>query len=140
MANGTEGRIRQLVLALSGLVFLATLTELVLEEHTQELLQLIPFVLCGVGLVALAVAFYRPQRVTLFALRAAMTVVGIGGLVGIGIHLWENLSFEREIRPNAATIDALFAALKGAAPLLAPGALTFAALLAIVATYRHPAS
>ena len=41
--------------------------------------------------------------------------------------------------PNAALMDAVLNGLKGASPLLAPGTLIFAALLALIATYRHPA-
>ncbi len=50
-----------------------------------------------------------------------------------------NLSFEQEVRPNAEMGDMVMNALKGASPLLAPGALVFAGLLAIAATYYHPA-
>ncbi len=63
-----------------------------------------------------------------------MTVVTLGGLLGIGVHLLRNFEFEREIRPNASTLDVTLDALKGAAPLLAPGVLVFAGLLALAAT------
>lgn len=84
-------------------------------------------------------ALLRPQRLTLWALRAAMLVVGLGGLAGMVIHLLENLAFEQEIRPNAAAAELFGEALKGASPLFAPGVLVFAALVALIATYAHPA-
>ena len=124
---------------LTALVLLAVLAELWLVEHTQDLLQLVPFALCGVGLAAVVSAAVRPGRSTLIALRAAMLLVALGGLVGVAIHLLENLAFEQEIRPNSTLWAAFAASLKGAAPILAPGVLVFAALLALVATYRHPA-
>ncbi len=68
-----------------------------------------------------------------------MVIVGLGGLTGMSIHMLENFSFERDIRPNAALLDTLVATLKGAAPLLAPGVLVFAAMIALAATYYHPA-
>jgi hypothetical protein len=109
-----------------------------LEEHTQETLQYIPFVLCGIGLVSVIAALLNPQRATLLALRGVMALVGAGGVLGIALHLIRNLEFEQEIRPNAAIGDLLVNTLKGASPLLAPGVMVFAALLALAATYYHP--
>ena len=124
---------------LAALVLLSVLAELWLVEHTQDLLQFLPFALCGVGLVAVVAAALRPGKSTLIALRAVMLLVALGGLVGVAIHLLQNLAFEQEIRPNSTLWAALLAGLKGAAPILAPGVLVFAAVLALIATYRHPA-
>jgi hypothetical protein len=44
-----------------------------------------------------------------------------------------------EMRPSAVWSDVWFEALRGAAPLLAPGILALAAIIAIAATYEHPA-
>lgn len=133
-----EGRLRRMLLVLAGLVFTATLVELVLEEHTKETLQFVPFVLCVVGLLAVISALARPGARTLLALRWTMVVVALGGMFGAFIHLRGNLLFEQEIRPNAETGELIVAMLKGAAPLLAPGILMFGALIALAATYYHP--
>jgi hypothetical protein len=138
-ADVIAARLRLFLLGMTALIFLATLGELVLEDHDQEALQWIPFVLCGIGLLAVAGALLRPRRGTLLALRGVMALVALGGLAGIAIHLARNLGFEQEIRPNAALGEVIGAALRGAAPLLAPGTLIFAALLALAATYYHPA-
>lgn len=132
-------RLRQFLLLLTMLIFLATLGELVLQEHTGELIQWVPFVLCGLGLVAVGMFLRRPTLSTLRLLRAIMLAVAAGGFLGITEHLLENFSFEQEIRPAATFIDTVGKAIKGAAPLLAPGVLIFAALLALAATYYHPA-
>ncbi|MBL8156945.1 MAG: hypothetical protein JNM70_22415, partial [Anaerolineae bacterium] len=58
--------------------------------------------------------------------------------LGLGLHLLGNTQFEQEIRPSAAAVDVLLEALKGANPLLAPGILALAGLLAIAATTYHP--
>jgi hypothetical protein len=131
-------RLRRFLLVLAAFALLTTLAELWLVEHTQETLQWIPFILCGIGLVTIVAALLRPGNLTLITLRVAMAIVALGGLVGVGVHLLKNLEFEQEIRPNAATGTLLMNALKGAAPFLAPGALVFAALLALAATYRDP--
>ena len=138
-ADVIAARLRLFLLGMTALIFLATLGELVLEDHDQEALQWIPFVLCGIGLLTVAGALLRPRRGTLLALRGVMALVALGGLAGIAIHLARNLGFEQEIRPNAALGEVIGAALRGAAPLLAPGTLIFAALLALAATYYHPA-
>jgi hypothetical protein len=134
-----ENRLRRFLLLLASLSLVATLIELWLEDHTQEALQLLPFVLCGAGLVAALAALLRPSRATLLVMRVVMVVLALGGLVGMGVHLLRNYEFAREIRPNAAAGEALVSALKGASPLFAPAALIFAALLALAATYYHPA-
>lgn len=138
-ADVVEYRLRNFLLVVTLFVLLVTLVELVLEEHTGEPVQWIPFVLCGLGLIAVLAALLRPQRSTLLALRFVMTLVALGGVLGIGLHVVNNFAFELEIRPNAAVGDVVMDALKGANPLLAPGILIFAALLALAATYYHPA-
>lgn len=139
IAPDADLRLRQFLLLLTGFSLLATLVELVLEEHTGETLQLVPFALCGMGLAAVAAVLLRPGRSSLRALRIVMIVVGLGGVIGAGIHLLKNYQFEQEIRPNAAATELVMHTLQGAAPLLAPGVLLFAALVALAATYYHPA-
>ena len=69
----------------------------------------------------------------------AMLVGLVGSLFGIYEHLEHNIEFALEIRPNAAVADVFWGALAGANPLLAPGILAFMAILALAATYYHPA-
>jgi hypothetical protein len=138
-ADIIDRRLRRFLLLLAAMALVVTLIELWLQNHTQELLQFLPWVLCGLGLLALLFALLRPTRLSLLILRGVMVVVGLGSLVGIAVHLLRTLDFQQEIHPTQALGDFFVAALKGAAPLLAPGALLFAALVALVATYHHPA-
>lgn len=138
-AERIESRLRHGLMMLAMLAMLATLADLWLHDHANEPLQLIPYILCGAGLIALATVLFRPEKSTLLALRGVMTIVALGGLLGVVIHLWRNLEFEQEIRPNAAMSDLLIHALKGASPALAPGVMVFASLVALAATYAHPA-
>ena len=134
-----EQRLRWFLLSLAGFVFLGTVVELWLEEHTESATQFIPFVLCGLGFLAVVAALINPNRVTLLALRGVMGLVALGGLFGVYEHLEHNLAFELEIRPTATVTAVLLDALKGASPMLAPGILALTALIAIAATYYHPA-
>ena len=138
-AEALADNLRRFMLLMAMLVLLSAVAELWLVDHTQEPIQFIPFVLCGIGVVSVGAALLRPQRSTLLALRAAMVLAALGGLVGVFVHLANNVAFEQEIRPNATLGDVLMAGLKGASPLLAPGVLVFGALLALAATYYHPA-
>ena len=133
-----DRRLRGFLLALAALAFVTTLLELWLENHFKEPLQLVPWAVCVAGLAALAGLALRPGRATLLAARAVMLVAIAGGALGVIVHLKENISFQLDIHPGLAVTDVLGAALKGAAPLLAPGSLAFAALVALAATYQHP--
>lgn len=97
------------------------------------------FILSGLALAALLAVLVRPQRTTLLTLRAVMTLVLLGALLGVYEHLQGNLLFELDIRPGATTSAVLGDALQGAAPLLAPGIMAMAAIVALMGTYYHPA-
>jgi hypothetical protein len=132
-------RLRSFLLLLTCGMCTATIVELLLANHTEDLVQWMPLGLCGAGLVAAGAALLRPGRGVLLALRATMGALIVGSLFGIYEHLSGNLAFELEIRPGAAGGDVWMEALQGAAPLLAPGILILAALLGIAGTYYHPA-
>lgn len=133
-----EERLRLFLLVMAGLIFAGTPVELLFEEHTGTPAQSIPFILCGLGLIAVLVALGAPNRRNLTALRATMVLTFLGSLFGIYEHIEHNLAFELEIRPNAAIGQVLGDALTGASPLLAPGILALGAILALAATYYHP--
>lgn len=138
-ANTVLQRLRAWLFILSGLMFGAVVVELILNEHTESLVQWIPFILSGLALATLLAVLVRPQRTTLLALRTVMTLVILGALLGVFEHLWGNLLFELDIRPGATMGAVLGDALQGAAPLLAPGILAMAAIVALTGTYYHPA-
>jgi len=132
-------RLRRFLLVISILLFGGTVVELSLVNHTEDAVQLLPFVLCGLGSVAALVALWRPQRATVWGLRICMGLVVCGSLFGIYEHLESNVEFQREINPNEPTGSMMLSALGGANPLLAPGMLAVAGVLALAATYHHPA-
>jgi hypothetical protein len=132
-------RLRRFLLATSALLLAGTLAELLLVGHTENYTQLIPFALCGLGLLTVAVAFFRPRRGALLALRGAALLAALGSLYGVYEHVAGNLALQREVNPTATGGEVLMGALDGGNPLLAPGVLALAAALALAATYRHPA-
>lgn len=132
-------RLRTFLLGLAGFVCSGAIVELALSEHTKSAIQLLPFALCAAGLVAIAAVLLRPRRATLIGLRVVMGLLLAGSCLGVFEHFESNMAFELDIRSGAATSAVWLAALKGAAPLLAPGMLAVAALIALAATYYHPA-
>jgi hypothetical protein len=133
----TLARLRRFLLAFSILLLGGSLVELFLVEHMEDAVQLVPFVLCGLGALAALAALFRPRRATLLALRVSMAVVFCGSLFGVYQHVSHNFAFQKEVNPNATSGETVRAALGGANPLLAPGILAVAAALALAAAYRH---
>ncbi len=133
-----ERRFRQFILTIVFLMCVATLGELVLEKHYKAQDQLIPFVLTIAALVTTAAALIRPGKATIWVLRIVMLGNILGSLLGGLEHLKANYEFVTDIQPNIAFGNALLTAFSGAAPLLAPGILALAGILAIVATLYYP--
>ena len=136
-ADEVLGRLRRFLLVLSVLLFCGAIIELWLVGHTEDPLQWLAFVLAGLGAVAALVVLIFPGRGIVRLLRICMAVVVVGSLFGIYEHVIGNVAFEREIHPDMPSGEAVWKGLQGANPLLAPGILAIAALLALSATYRH---
>lgn len=130
-------RLRRFLLVFSVLLLAGSLVELFLVEHTEDTVQLIPFALCGLGALAALAALFKPGRATMWALRACMILVVAGSLFGVYEHVSHNFEFQKEVNPNATSGEMMRGALGGANPLLAPGILAAAAVLALAATYRQ---
>lgn len=133
-----EAQLRRFLLVVTGSIFIGTPIELILIEHTGDTVQWVPFILCGLGLIVLLFAWFIPSRKSLLALRGIMAMAAVGSLYGIYEHFIANFEFSKEIHPAYSLLENMGAALKGASPMLAPGILFLAALLAVAATYRHP--
>lgn len=132
------GRLRTFLLGLAAFMALGTIGELILEEHWEDAIQLLPFVLCALSFLTISMVLVRPQRATLRLMRWTVGITFVGSLFGIFEHIEHNFGFAQEIQPNAAMSELWWKALTGANPLLAPGILAFTALLALAASYYHP--
>jgi hypothetical protein len=130
-------RLRLFLLVLSAALFVGTLIELWLVNHKQDAVQILAFVFCGLGLLSTVGVLIRRSTATIRILRACMLLVVLGSLFGIYEHVTNNIEFEREIHPNSSTRQLLMKGLGGANPLLAPGTLAVAGLLAVAASYKH---
>ena len=124
-----------LLYGLAAVMFGGTILELLAARHYQDPVQLIPFALCGVGLVAVLLAWKRPGWATVQALRGLMLVTAAATLLGMWKHIEGNIGFIREMHPATSGWPLLVGALTGRAPLLASGVLAAAATTAIAATF-----
>ncbi|HUS13141.1 MAG TPA: hypothetical protein VMZ30_21900 [Pyrinomonadaceae bacterium] len=131
------GRLRKFLLVLALLLFAGALVELWLVGHTVEFVQWIAFVLAGAGALSVTMTLFNFGPATVRVLRVCMLVVALGSLFGIYQHVSGNIAFAREVHPDYSTSQLFWRGLQGGNPLLAPGVLAVAALLALSATYRY---
>jgi hypothetical protein len=115
-------------------LFVGTIGELLAAEHYDSTMQLVPFALCGLGLLSLIVLRMRPPRPVVLTIRALMLVIAGGSLLGIYEHISGNLDFVHEVRRHADTMTVVKQTLQGADPILAPGVLAVAATVTLAAT------
>lgn len=132
-------QLRRFLLGVVAVTFLATVFELILLDHTEEPLQWIPFVVSGIGILAVVGAWVAPGLTTIRILRCIMAAVALSSLVGMYLHFSGNLAFTREINPSFTLSQSIWPAMKGSYPLLAPGILFLAGILGLAVTYQHPA-
>ena len=136
--SSTEQQLRSFLLGVAAFFFIGSILELYLLEHYMELRQWIPILLSAAGFVMCTWAWRSPGRSLLISLRGLMALVAVASLYVIYLHFMGNFQFTKEINPSFTTLEALWPAIKGSNPLLAPGMLLAAALLAAGGTYRHP--
>ena len=113
--------------------------ELFLLEHFEDVWQWVPFAILAAGLAAGTAVARRPTRATLRAFRAVMALAIGAGVLGLYLHYAGNAEFELESEPTARGLRLFWLSVRGATPVLAPGALAQLGLLGLVYAFRHPA-
>jgi len=128
----TPTLLRRGVLALAWLGLIGTTTELVFLRHWSSVTQLIVWPFVGSLFVGASVATLRPSPRPLVIVRWLAIVVMLASVVGVGLHVIENLDagpLDRDCAAVWASMSAFeqwWAAITGGvgpAPVLAPGAL-----------------
>ena len=133
------GRLRRLLLAIVAIGAAGLVLELSLLDHRDSLTQWIPYGVLALVLIATAVVWRSPSRLTLRIFRATMVIAFVGGALGVVLHYRGNVEFEREHDDTVHGGQLVWKALHGATPALAPGALVQLALVGFAFAYRHPA-
>jgi hypothetical protein len=115
------------------------LVELFLQEHTEDFKQWIPLALLGAGgLEAAWLATRGPSPAALRLFSLTMLAFLVSGVLGSWFHYSGNAEFELERTPELAGWPLIRAALGGAFPSLAPGAMIQLGLIGLLYTFRHP--
>jgi hypothetical protein len=134
----TVARIRQWLLALLLLEVGGTLTELLLLQHFEGVLQWIPLVLLTATLVVVVWHVARPQPASVSALRILMVCMAFAGLTGVALHLRSSAEYLMEMDPSQSRWTIVKKALQAQAPpALAPGVMLQMGLLGLVYVYRY---
>ena len=126
-----------LMLLLFGL--LGTGAELLLMEHTEDLLQWIPLLLIFAALLALLAYRLTRRAAALQGLRGIMFLSLVSGVAGTLLHYRGNVEFEQEMMPGIKGMALFREAMSGATPALAPGTMILLGFVGLLYTYRHPA-
>ncbi|NGP87113.1 hypothetical protein [Fodinibius halophilus] len=137
-AENTLQRLRQFLLLVVAAIFIGTIFELILLGHTEESQQWIPFIASFLGLVMIGWVWKSATENSLKTLRWIMLGICLVSLLGMYFHFSGNFFFALEINPSMTWTEAIWPAMTGSYPFLAPGILFLAGILGIAATYRHP--
>jgi hypothetical protein len=128
--------VRRILLAILVIGLTGTAIELVLLEHVEDRIQLVPLAVIALGLAALGWHVARASRASLLAVRIVMSLFLAAGLAGIFYHVRANLEFQREFDPALKGRALLWQALHSKVPpALAPGVLVQFALIGLAYTY-----
>ncbi|WP_138431081.1 hypothetical protein [Fodinibius saliphilus] len=137
-AEYTLQRLRQFLLLIVAAIFIGTAFELILLGHTEESKQWTPFLASFVGLVIVGWVWKSASENSLKTLRWVMGGICLVSFLGMYYHFSGNFMFTLEINPSMTWTEAIWPAMTGSYPFLAPGILFIAGILGIAATYQHP--
>jgi hypothetical protein len=122
-----------LLLGMSG-----TFVELLLLQHDEDALQLVPLVLLGAGIAAVAWHAWTKSAGSGTAVRILMVLFIAAGLAGVYFHLTANVEFRRETDPSLRGWALVWQALEAKVPpALAPGVMLQLGLIGLAYTYRY---
>jgi hypothetical protein len=135
------GRIRTAVLAVLLLAMTGSLAELLLIGHDEDLTQLIPIALIGLGLLLAGWNLVRPSALSLRALQGLMLAFLVAGGLGVYFHYQANVEFQLETEPSLAGTALLWTVLQAKSPpALSPGLMVQLGCLGLIFSWRHPAA
>ena len=128
--------LRVFILGVLVLGLLGTITELVLLEHYEELLQFVPLVIIVASISTIAWHVTRPCEASLMMLQIVMALSVLAGLLGMLAHFHGSAEYQLELNPDVSTWELLEKILRAKAPpLLAPGMMIQLGLLGLAYAY-----
>jgi hypothetical protein len=126
------GLLRVWILGVLALGLLGTVTELVLLEHYEQPLQLVPVVLIALAIVAIVWHVVKRDSASLMTLLVLMALFVLAGFAGVAAHFYGSAEFQLDLDPNMTRWELLEKVLRAKAPpLLAPGMMMQLGLLGL---------
>jgi hypothetical protein len=120
-----------LVLGLAG-----TMTELVLLEHYEQVLQFVPLLLIVAAVAAIAWQLMRNDAASLRALEIIMVLFALAGFAGVAAHFRGSAEFQLDLNPSMSAWELVEKVMRAKAPpLLAPGMMLQMGLLGLAYVY-----
>jgi uncharacterized membrane protein YhaH (DUF805 family) len=135
----TLGLLRLILLGILVVGLAGTGIELLLLEHTEEWVQLVPLVLIALALIVVAWHVVDRRARSMRVLQATMLAFIVAGIVGTVLHIKGNFEFELEMYPTLGGLELFRDAMMGATPALSPGVMVQFGLLGLLYAFRHPA-
>lgn len=133
----TLAGLRRLIAGILLLGMSGTFVELLLLQHDEDALQLVPLVLLGCGVAAVVWHAWSDSIGSGTAVRVVMVLFVAAGLLGVYFHYDANVAFQHEGDPTLAGMALLSRVLKAKVPpALAPGIMVQLGLLGLAYTYR----
>jgi hypothetical protein len=131
---------RKLVLAVLVIGQVGVLADLLVLNHFEDSWQLVPLVLIGLALGAIAWYLLGGGAVSLRLLQVTMALFVVSGVLGVVLHYRGNLEFQLEIDASQHGWELFKKVIHAKAPpALAPGAMAQLGLLGLAYVFRHPA-
>jgi len=136
-ASGTTiDRLRRWILVVLVLGLLGTVTELILLEHYEKPVQLVPVVLIALALAVIVWHVMNRDAGSRFAFVAVMALFVLAGFAGFAAHFIGSAEFQLELDPAMSTWTLVEKVLRAKAPpLLAPGMMLQLGLLGLAYVY-----
>ncbi len=129
--------LRRFLLAILLIGMTGTAVELLLLQHDEGPIQLVPLVLLGVGLVTILWHASSPGRRSTAAARMVMGAFIAAGVFGVFFHFRANAEFQLESDPTLAGAALAWKVMAAKVPpALAPGVMLQLGLLGLAYTYR----
>jgi hypothetical protein len=132
--------LRRALFALLVFGLIGTGTELVLLQHYEEPLQLVPLVCIALALLLVTWHGITQSTRSVRALQAAMAVFIVAGGIGAGLHYRGGVEFQRDMDPSQTPWQVFKKVMRAKAPpVLASGIMVQLGLLGMIYAHRHPA-
>ena len=130
----TVHKLRNYILGIYFISGIGLLAELILLEHYEGFWQMLPLVLISISFIMISWLYFKNTSFSKKGSQLVMILMIVGGCWGLWMHYTGNTEFELELHPSVGGFELFWNSIKGATPVLAPGALVGLGLTGLVYT------